>query len=161
MRKNYSVGAHERSNFFELWQQQTQLKTMEMNGLKQWGSLTWYLRWGICTSLPTWTHSQNSVVAVEMPSLKTSSHGTSHISDDQKDRPNQHESSRTVRWNWHNIIRISQWRGSHCKTNTRAIRKTIQKSRTVRVTVWDPSRKVNHLSTLVWNIKYNNIFKYL
>ena len=42
----------------------------------EWG-LTWYLRWGIYTSIPTWTHSQNSLAAAEALSLKISSHGTS------------------------------------------------------------------------------------
>ena len=41
----------------------------------EWG-LTWYLRWGIYTSIPTWTHSQNSLAAAEALSLKISSHGT-------------------------------------------------------------------------------------
>ena len=42
----------------------------------QWG-LTWYFRWGIYTLIPTWTHSQNSLAAVEAQSLKISSHQTS------------------------------------------------------------------------------------
>ena len=42
----------------------------------EWG-LTWYFRWGIYTSIPTWTHSQNSPAAAEALSLKISSHGTS------------------------------------------------------------------------------------
>ena len=42
----------------------------------EWG-LTWYFLWGIYTSTPTWTHSENSRAAAEAPSLKTSSHGTS------------------------------------------------------------------------------------
>ena len=42
-----------------------------------------------------------------------------------------------------NMIRISQWKESHYRANTRIKRnKSIQKSRTVRITVWDPSRKV-------------------
>ena len=41
----------------------------------RWG-LTWYFRWVIYTSIPTWTHSQNSCAA-EALSLKISSHGTS------------------------------------------------------------------------------------
>ena len=42
-----------------------------------------------------------------------------------------------------NTIRISQWKESHYRANTRIKRnKSIQKSRTVRITVWDPSRKV-------------------
>ena len=39
--------------------------------------LTRYFRWGVYTSIPTWTHSQNSLAAAEAPSLKISSHGTS------------------------------------------------------------------------------------
>ena len=39
-------------------------------------SFTWYLQWGIYTSSPTWTHSQNSPAAAEAPSLKISSCGT-------------------------------------------------------------------------------------
>ena len=38
--------------------------------------LTWYLWWGISTSTPNWTHSQNSLAPVEALSLKISSHGT-------------------------------------------------------------------------------------
>ena len=39
--------------------------------------VTWYLRWGIYTSISTWTHPRNSVAAEKVPSLKTFSHGTS------------------------------------------------------------------------------------
>ena len=42
----------------------------------EWG-LTWHLQRGIYTSVPTWTQSQNSKAAVEVLSLKISSHGTS------------------------------------------------------------------------------------
>ena len=42
----------------------------------EWDS-TWYFWWGIYTSIPTWTHSQNSLAAEETQSLKISSHGTS------------------------------------------------------------------------------------
>ena len=42
----------------------------------EWG-LTWYFRWGIYASIPTWTHSQNSQAAAEAPSLKISFHRTS------------------------------------------------------------------------------------
>ena len=57
--------------------------------------------------------------------------------------------------NWdNNMIRISQWKESHCKTNT-SIRwkKLIQKSMTERARVRDPSRKVNHLSNVIWDRK--------
>ena len=47
-----------------LWQQHT------------WG-LTRSLRWGIYTSISTWTHSQNSLAAADARRVKLSSHGTS------------------------------------------------------------------------------------
>ena len=111
----------------------------------EWG-LTWYFLWGIYTSIPTWTHSQNSLAAAEAPSLKISAHGTSlkwsirppyppmeHLSNDNKTIP---ISTRIViryaikRWevngNWdNNIISISQCRESHCRTNTSVRRKEI------------------------------------
>ena len=43
----------------------------------RWVRLDLILRWGIYTSVPTWTHSQNSLAAAEARSLKISSHGTS------------------------------------------------------------------------------------
>ena len=60
-----------------------------------------------------------------------------------------------VNGNWdNNMTRITQWRERHCGTNTSIRRKKeIQKIRTVRVTGWDPSRKVNHLSKVVRDIK--------
>ena len=39
--------------------------------------LTWYLQWGIYTSILTWNHSQNSPPAAEAVSLKISSDETS------------------------------------------------------------------------------------
>ena len=43
----------------------------------RWVMLGLILQWGIYTSIPTWTHSQNSLAAAEELSLKISSHGTS------------------------------------------------------------------------------------
>ena len=48
------------------------------------------------------------------------------------------------------MIRIFQWRESHIRANTRVRRKKKSKrARLSRVTVQDPSRKVNHLSKVV------------
>ena len=60
-----------------------------------------------------------------------------------------------VNGNWdNNMIRIFQWRESHCRTNSRVGRKKeIEKSRTVRITFWVPNGKVNHLSKVVWDRK--------
>ena len=41
----------------------------------EWG-LTWYFLWGIYTSIPTWTYSQNSLAAAKASSLKMSPHRT-------------------------------------------------------------------------------------
>ena len=124
--------------------------------------LTWYFLWGIYTSISTWTHSQNSLAAAEAPSLKISSQMTT------KTIPNTTKIVISyvikpgillriwwkVNGNWDKMIRISQWRESHCRTNTNVRRKKeIQKSRTMRITVLDPSRKVNHLSKAIWDRK--------
>ena len=55
-----------------------------------------------------------------------------------------------VNGNWENNISISQWREYYCRTNTSTRRnKSTQKTTTVRVTVRDLSRKVNHLSKVI------------
>ena len=56
----------------------------------EWG-LTWYFRWGMYTSIPTWTHSQNSLAAADALSLKIPSQD--HLSYDHKDCPIQHANS--------------------------------------------------------------------
>ena len=56
-----------------------------------------------------------------------------------------------VNGNWDNhMIQISQWKESHCRTNT-SVRKLIQKSRAVRVIVKNPTRKTKHLSKVIWD----------
>ena len=48
------------------------------------------------------------------------------------------------------MIRIFQWKESHCRTNSSVrIKKEIQKGTTMRITVWNPSRKVNHLGKVI------------
>ena len=49
------------------------------NHADEWG-LTWYLWWGIYTSIPTWAHSQNSLPEAEAWSLKISP--KEHLSND-------------------------------------------------------------------------------
>ena len=92
---------------------------------------------------------------------------------DHKGCPYQHQNSHNLcnemehpimnlmesQWKLNYMIRISGWRESHCKTNTSIRRKKeIQKSRTIRITVWDPSRNVNHLSKVIWARKIINEF---
>ena len=97
-------------------------QALENHG-EEW-SLTWYFRWGIDTSIPTWAHSQNSLATAEALSLKISSHRTSLLSkNDHKDHPNQHKNSHNqcnetghplwiwwkVNGNWgNNMIRIGK-----------------------------------------------------
>ena len=57
----------------------------------KWVRLNWYLRWGIYTSIPIRTHSQNSVTARKAPSLKISCQDIilpRHLSNDQEGHPN-------------------------------------------------------------------------
>ena len=63
-----------------------------------------------------------------------------------------------VNGNWqNNMIRISQWRESLCRKNTSIrTKKLVQKSRTMRISVWDPHRKVNHLSKVIWDQFHQN-----
>ena len=60
-----------------------------------------------------------------------------------------------VNGNWdNNFILISLWRETDCRTNTSIRReKETQKSRTMRITVWDLSKKLNHLSKVIWDRK--------
>ena len=62
------------------------------------------------------------------------------------------------------MIRISKWREKHCRTDTSVRKKKeIQKSRTLRVTVRDPSRKVNYLSKVVRDrkiIRIQQVFQF-
>ena len=76
----------------------------------EWG-LTWYLQWGIYTSIPTWTHSQISLAATESVSLKISSHGTSLKW--YEDHPNNHENSHKLCIDTgHSVLSLleSQWK---------------------------------------------------
>ena len=55
-----------------------------------------------------------------------------------------------VNGNWDNMIRMSQCRESLCRTNALIRGIEIQNSRTVRITVWDPSRKVVGNNLTIW-----------
>ena len=57
-----------------LWTMET-AQAAENHG-DRWG-LTWCLRWGIYTSIATWTHSHNSLAAAKALSLRIYSHGLS------------------------------------------------------------------------------------
>ena len=83
-------------------------QTAENHG-DEWGS-TWYFLWGINTSIPTWSHSQSSLVAAEASSLKISYHGTSLK---WSRRPNQHKNSHKLsNETEHLVVNLmeSQWK---------------------------------------------------
>ena len=88
-----------------------------------------------------------------------------HLSNDPKDGPNQHDNGHKLcdeaghvlsltenQWKLRQkMVRISQWRENHCRTNTSDRRnKSVQKSRTES---HSQGRKVNHLSKVIWNRK--------
>ena len=125
----------------------------------KWG-LTWYLWWRIHTSIPTWTHSQNFTSSSRSTDFKD----TLPWNISQMITKTIPISTRIVityavkrgipLWIWgkvnenwdNNMIRISQWKESHCRTNTSIRRKKeIQKSmseesqsgiRVVKLTIW-------------------------
>ena len=67
-------------SFWYIWKKWFLLTTAAAEAAEnhgdKWG-LTQCFQWGIYTSIPTWTHSQNSQAAAEALSLKISSYGTS------------------------------------------------------------------------------------
>ena len=63
----------------------------------EWG-LTWYLQWGIYTSIRTWTQLQNPLAAAEALSLKISSHGAS-LKWSQRPSQSAREYSLVMGWN--------------------------------------------------------------
>ena len=61
--------------------------------------------------------------------------------------------------NWgNNMIRISKWEENHCRIYTSVSRNEyIQKRRTVRVTIRDPSRKIDHVNKIIWARKLKQL----
>ena len=129
----------------------------------EWG-LVWYFLWGIYTSSPSWTHSQNSLAAAKALILKIFPWYISKMIKKIVIVSTRIVISYAMKqgipmsiwWkvngNWDNkMIRISQCRESHCRTNSSVTRKKeIQKSRIIRITLWNPSRKVNPLGNVIW-----------
>ena len=138
------------------------------NHRDEWG-LTWYLRWGIYKS----NNFNLNLITKFMSNSRTS--GFKDIlpgSISQMIMKSVPISMRIAKlynemrhlvlsllqsqWKLRQQIRVSQWRESHCRTNTIVkTKKEIQERRTVTFKVRDPSRKVNHLSKVIWN--YNRV----
>ena len=122
-------------------------------------SLTWYFLWAIYKSIPTWTHSQNSVVAAEALSLKISFHGTSHIITKIVPISTRIVVSDAMKWgillwiwwkvngNWDsNMVKIFQWRKSHCRTNNWIRRKKKSK----RAGLWESQSEIWVGKLTIW-----------
>ena len=106
----------------------------------------------------------------------TQTHGHLVWLNDLKDHPYQHENNQKLcgakeyhhlclrkdNRNWDsNMIRIYQWE-RYCRTTARVSKnQPIQKCRTVRLTLTYPSRKVSHLSKIVWEREITAEFKRL
>ena len=127
----------------------------------EWG-LTWYLGWGIYTSIPTWAHSQNYLAAAEALSLKIfininiclyiHKHKHSHKLCDEMEHPvlSLMESQWKLRHRHDQDFPMDRKPEQILASEERNWSKT---AGTVRVTVSDLSRKVNYLSKVVWDIK--------
>ena len=160
--EDFSLWYKQKSDFYELWQQHKQLKTMEMS--EAWPDT--YDERDICIS-----SNLNPLTKFNSSSRDTEFNYILPWNITQMITKTISISARIVisyamkrgiplriwkvNGNWdNNMTRITQWRERHCGTNTSIRRKKeIQKIRTVRVTGWDPSRKVNHLSKVVRDIK--------
>ena len=95
---------------------------------------------------------------LEAANLKISSHVKS--SNDYKDHPNQHKNSHKLcDQTGHNVVNLmeSQWKlrqqWDHKLPMAEQILASeinkLKKSRTMRITVWNLSKKVNHLSKVI------------
>ena len=127
-------------------------------------SLTWYLWWGIYTSIPTWTHSQNSVAAAEAgvryPPME-------HLSNYHEDHLNQHQDSHKPHNKaGHPVLSLleSWWKQTTMSPEFPNWGKAIvgqtlaseEINKSKRAELWesqDPNRKVNYLSKVIWDRK--------
>ena len=156
----YSVGTNEKIDFYELWQLHKQLKIMEMSELDLIFTLWDIYRYYNLNTFTEFTSSSKSIKFkdilpwnISQMITKTAPISTRIIISYAMKRGILFWVWQKVNRNWDNsMIRISEWRKSHCRTNTSVRRKKqIQKSRTARTKVRDASRKVNHLSKVVWD----------
>ena len=125
--------------------------------------MTWCLRWGIYKSMPNWTQSQNSLAAVEAEFkdilpwnnsqmvTKTILISTRIVISYEMKRGILYWVYWEVTVNWdNNVIRISQWIESHCRTNICVRRK---KSKSARLWESQSGIQVVRLNTWVRSFK--------
>ena len=113
--------------------------------------MTWNLQRWVYKSIPTWTYSQNSLAAAEAEFIHPP---MEHLSNGIEDHPNQHKNSNMLyNETRHPVVRKSMETGATTWSEFPNGGKAIagQKSRTMTVTVRDPSRK--DLSKFIWNYK--------
>ena len=112
-------------------------------------------------STPTWSHSQNSLIAAEALSLKISFHRLS-----PKRSQSAPEQSWAMQWNVESCFETDRnpmenetttWSESPYQVKVIAeqilVSKRNPKNRTVRITVRDPSRWLNYMSKVIWDRK--------
>ena len=148
--------------FYGLWQLHKQLKTMKMS--KAWLILAMrdkYVNSNL-NPLAKFTSSSRSTVFKDVHPWNISQMITKTVPVSPRIVKSYVMRQGILLWIWwkvtgnwdSNMIRISRWTESHCRTNTSVRRKKwIQKGRTMGITVWNPSRKVNHLSKIIWDRK--------
>ena len=123
----------------------------------EWG-LTWHFRWAIYPSIPTWTHSQDSQAAAEALSLKISSHGASLKWTQRPWQSAQEVISYEIKrgiplWIWwkvngnweNNMIRIFQWRESHCRTNS-----SVKRNKSKWEELWESQSGIRVGELTIW-----------
>ena len=148
--------------FYGLWQLHKQLKTMKMS--KAWLILAMrdkYVNSNL-NPLAKFTSSSRSTVFKDVHPWNISQMITKAVPVSPRIVKSYVMRQGILLWIWwkvtgnwdSNMIRISRWTESHCRTNTSVRRKKwIQKSSTIRITVWDLSRKVKQFSKVVWDRK--------
>ena len=149
--------------FYELWQQHKQLKTIEMSAA--WPD-TYDEGYNINSNLNPLTKFTTSSRSTEFKDIlpwnvsqmitKTIPIRTRIVISYAMKRGIPFWVYWEVNGNWDNKWSgISLWKESHCRTNTSVRRnKKIPKSRAVRITIRDPSKKVNHLSKVIFLFIY-------
>ena len=156
----YSVGTNEKIDFYELWQLHKQLKIMEMSELDLIFTLWDIYRYYNLNTFTEFSSSSKSIKFKDILPWNISQMITKTVPISTRIVISYAMKRGILFWVWqkvnrywdNNMIRISEWGKSHCRTNTSVRRKKqIQKSRTARTTVRDARRKVNHLSKVVWD----------
>ena len=146
-----SVGTNEKSDFYELWQWQKLLKVRWVRFDVIIMMIDIYINFNLKPltefTSSSWSTESKDILSWNISQMitKTILISTRIVISYANEMGHPVLSLLETQWKWdNNMIRISQWRE---RINTSVGRKKeIQKSRTVRVTVKDLSRKVNHLS---------------